>query len=164
MSEPVPDRHPSKTQVKQAMLELQALGDALIDLPPAQLDAFALPEELIRAIAEARRLVSHGAMRRQRQYIGRLMREVDPEPIRARMALIEGRSREAGAKQRQLERWRARLIEDDAALTEFASAHPAVDLQALRTLIRNARREISAGKPPRAQRELFRMVRDADGG
>src|SRR5689334_4855553 len=112
MDEPIQDRIPSKTQVKRAMLELQALGDALLNLPAAQLEAFMLPDELARAIAEAKRISSHGAMRRQKQYIGRLMREIDPEPIRARLALIEGRSREAGAKQRQLERWRGRLIED----------------------------------------------------
>jgi ribosome-associated protein len=161
MSEPTSDKAPSRTQIKRAMLELQELGDALLELPSAQLAAFSLPEELARAIAEAKRISSHGAKRRQRQYIGRLMRDVDAEPIRTRLAIIEGRSRDAGARQRRLERWRERLIDDDAALTEFATAHPGADLQALRALIRNARKELAEGRPPRAQRELFRMVREA---
>jgi len=153
---------PSKTRVKQAMHELQALGDALVELSPTALAAFALPPNLAEAIAEARRISSHGARRRQIQYIGRLMRDIDPEPIRAHFAAMEGTTREARAKQLLLERWRERLIADDEALTEFADAHPGVDLQSLRTLIRNARREIEHGKPPRAQRELFRQIREAD--
>ena len=161
MSEPTSDNAPSKTQVKRAMLELQELGDALLELPATQLSAFSLPDALARAIAEAKRISSNGAKRRQRQYIGRLMRDIDAEPIRARLAALKGHSREANAKQRQLERWRERLIEDDTALTDFASVHPGADLQALRTLIRNARKELTEGRPPRAQRELFRLVRDA---
>ena len=77
------------------------------------------------------------------QYIGRLMRKVDPAPIRARIAEIEGSSAQATARHRRLEAWRERLIGDDAALTAFAAEHPGADLQALRALIRNARKEAS---------------------
>jgi ribosome-associated protein len=160
MSEPTSNPAPSKTQVKRAMLELQALGDALLELPAAQLAAFELPEPLRQAIDEARRISSHGAKRRQRQYIGRLMRDIDAEPIRTRLAALDGGSRAASARQRQLERWRERLLEDDTALTDFAAAYPGADLQVLRTLIRNARKELAEGRPPRAQRELFRLVRE----
>jgi ribosome-associated protein len=152
---------PSKTRRKRAMRELQDLGAALLALPQPQLDAIALPEPLAEALAEARRIGSREARRRQLQYIGRLMREVDPEPVRAAILEAEGRSAAARARQRQLERWRERLIGDDDALTEFASAHPRTDLQSLRALIRSARREIAAARPPRAQRELFRLIRDA---
>lgn len=153
---------PSKTRRKNAMLELQELGTALIDLSSAGLDALQLPEDLLRAIQEARRITSHGARRRQLQYIGRLMREVDAEPIRAALDDLAGSSRPALARHKQLERWRSRLLEDDEALTEFARGHPGVDLQELRALIRNARRELAEARAPRAQRELFRVLREAE--
>jgi ribosome-associated protein len=87
------------------------------------------------------------------------MRVLDPEPIRARLGEIEGSSARATARHRRLETWRERLLGDDAALTEFAAEHPGADLQALRTLIRNARKEAGEGKPPRAYRELFRVLK-----
>lgn len=142
------------------MLERQSLGAALVELPPGQLDALALPMALAVAVREARRITSHEARRRQVQYIGRLMREADPEPIRAALAALAGRSAAARARQLRLEGWRSRLLADDAALTEFAREHSGADLQGLRTLIRNARKEIAGGRPPRAQRELFRRLRE----
>lgn len=151
----------SKTKRKLEMLELQSLGAALVELPPGQLDTLALPTALAVAVREARRITSHEARRRQLQYIGRLMREVDPEPIRAALAARAGQSAAARARQLRLEAWRSRLLADDAALTEFTRENAATDLQALRTLIRNARREIAEGRPPRAQRDLFRLLREA---
>jgi ribosome-associated protein len=155
------DEIPSKTRQKQAMQQLQALGAALVALSDGQLASVVLPEELADAVAEARRIMSREGRRRQLQYIGRLMRELDAAPIRAQLERIEGRSAEDGARHRRLEQWRARLLEDDAALTEFASEHPAADLQSLRTLIRNARREQKEGRPPRAFREIYRVLREA---
>lgn len=149
----------SKTKRKQQVQELQALGAALVALPPAQLDAVALPEELSSAVREARRITSHEARRRQLQYIGKLMRGIDAEPVRAALAQIAGQSAAARARQRRLEQWRERLIADDAALTVYASEHAETDLQVMRTLIRNARKEIAENRPPRAQRELFRLLR-----
>jgi len=154
------DEIPSKTQKKQAMFELQALGETLAALPDSSLASISLPEELAEAIAEARRITSRGGKRRQLQYIGRLMRELDPAPIRAELERIEGRSAADAARHRRLEQLRGRLLEDDEALTEFAHEHPGADLQALRTLIRNARREQKEGRPPRAFRELFRVLRE----
>lgn len=151
----------SKTQQKRAMHALQALGAALVDLPEAQLAALELPEALAAAVADARRMTRHGAKRRQLQFIGKLMRAIDPEPIRAQLAVLRGQSAQAAAAQRRLEDWRARLLEDDDALTAFAQAFPSADLQALRTAIRNARKEQAAAKPPRAYRELFRLLRQA---
>jgi len=141
------------------MHELQALGAALVELPESRLRALALDNDLLQAVVEAKRIRSHGAKRRQLQYIGRLMREVDPAPIRAGLAAIEGHSAQAAAQHRRAEAWRERLLGDDEALTEFAAAHPGADLQALRALIRNARKELKEEKPPRAARELFRLIR-----
>jgi len=151
----------SKTRRKQDMHALQALGGALLDLPPSQLDALGIPEELAEAVREAGRISSHEAKRRHLQYIGRLMRKLDPEPIRAAIAEIEGRSAAARARHRRIEQWRERLLEDDRALTEFAHEHTGADLQALRALIRNARKEIAWSRVPRAQRALFRFLREA---
>ena len=154
----------SRTKKKLEVEELQRLGAALIALPPAQLDALLLPAQLLAAVREAQRISSHGARRRQVQFIGKVMRKLDPEPVRAAVAAITGHSAAARARQKRLEQWRERLIGDDAALTElmreFAGEHAGVDLQAMRALIRNARKEIAANKPPRAQRELFRVLRD----
>ena len=106
---------------------------------------------LLKAVLDAQRINSHEARRRQIQYIGKVMRKVDPEPVRAALAAVDGQSAAARAQQRRLESWRERLIGDDQALTAFAGEHAGADLQALRTLIRNARKEIAEGKPPRAQ-------------
>jgi ribosome-associated protein len=155
------DEFVSKTKRKQEMLELQALGAALVELSEAQLASVPLEEKLTHAVHEAKRISSREGRRRQLQYIGRLMREVDPEPIRARLEELEGRSAQAAARHKRLEALRERLMADDAALTEFAGAHPGADLQALRALIRNARKEQKEAKPPRAYRELFRFLKDA---
>lgn len=150
----------SRTQKKHAAEELQKLGAALVELPLADLENLALPPLLFAAVSEAQRISSHGARRRQMQYIGKVMRKVDPEPVRAALAAVAGKSAAARAQQKRLESWRERLIGDDEALTAYAGEHPGTDLQALRTLIRNARKEIAESKPPRAQRELFRVLRD----
>ena len=150
----------SKTKKKRLVEELQTLGATLIGLPAVQLDALGLPAELLAAVREAQRITSHEARRRQVQFIGKVMRRIDPEPVRAAVAAITDQSATARARQKRLERWRERLIADDAALTEFAGEHAGADLQGMRTLIRNARREIAESKPPRAQRELFRVLRE----
>jgi ribosome-associated protein len=141
------------------MTELQSLGAALAGLPESQLDQMQLEAKLRQALADAKRITSHEAKRRQIQYIGRLMREVDAEPIRAQLAAVEGRSAQASAAHRRLEAWRERLLADDGALTVFASEHPRADLQEIRSLIRSARKEQKEGKPPRAYRELFRVLK-----
>lgn len=150
----------SKTKKKRESEELQKLGAALIELPAVQLDALGLPAELLAAVREAQRISSHEARRRQVQFIGKVMRRIDPEPVRAAVAAITSQSATARARQKRLEQWRERLIADDAALTEFAGGHAGADLQEMRTLIRNARKEVAEGKPPRAQRELFRVLRE----
>jgi ribosome-associated protein len=155
-----PDRAPlSKTRRKQEMHALQALGEALVDLAPAQLEGLELPEALADAIADARRIATFEGRRRQMQFIGRLMRNIDPEPIAQRLALLrQGRERDHGL-QHEIERWRARLLAEDEALTQLAAAHPGIDSRQLHTLVRNARREAARGQPPKASRALFRALR-----
>ena len=158
----VPDEIISKTRRKKDMIALQDLGKQLVELPESQVGAMGLEPRLEEAVREARRMKSHEAKRRQLQFIGRLMREVDPEPIRARLAEVEGHSAQAAARHRRLEAWRERLLADDETLTEFVSQFPGSDLQALRVLIRNARKEQKEGRPPRAYRELFRLLKDIE--
>jgi ribosome-associated protein len=152
----------SKTKRKQEMHELQALGAALVELPESQVSVLPLGDELASAVLEAKRIRSHEAKRRQLQYIGRLMREVDAEPIRAHLDALTGQSAQEAARHRRLEALREKLLADDAALTDYVAAHSGADLQELRTLIRNARREHKEGRPPRAFRELFRVLKSLD--
>lgn len=157
------DELTSKTKKKQEMHALQKLGAALVELSAAHFGSMTLPEALQQAVQEARRIRSHEARRRQMQLIGKLMRGLDPEPIRAQLAAVSGGSAQERARHQRLEHWRARLMDDDAALTAFASEHRDADLQNLRSLLRNARKEQKDGKPPRAYRELFRLIRKAAG-
>lgn len=159
--EPLDDR-PSKTQVKRDMLALQALGEELVALSDERLAGLDIPEELREAVREAKRIAvsKHGAQRRQLQYVGRLMRDVDPAPIRAQIDALEGHSRVHNAWLHRLERWRERLLAQDDALTELLAAHPGADIPRIRALIRNAQREQAQAKPPRAFRELFQVLRE----
>jgi ribosome-associated protein len=150
----------SKTKRKQEMTALQSLGAKLVDLPASQIAELPMEERLREAVLEAKRITSHEAKRRQMQYVGRLMREIDPAPLRERLEAITGHSAQAAAQHRRLEAWRERLLADDGALTAFAAEHPDADLQALRTLIRNTRKEQKEAKPPRSYRELFRLIKE----
>ena len=160
MEEDFEEEHVSKSQRKRDMHALQDLGSALVKLSNQQLAQLNLPEDLAAAVAECKRLKKHEAIRRQMQYIGKLMRHVDPEPIQAQMAAWRGDSDAETAKLHQLERWRDRLLADDDALTKFATEHPGIDTQTLRNLIRNARKEAQLAKPPRNARALFRTLRE----
>jgi ribosome-associated protein len=154
---------PSKSARKRAAHDAQDLGEALVGLKDADLDALALPEALDEALRAARRITSRVALARQRQYIGRLMRTMDLEPIRA--ALTAGSARAAADTERfkRLEHWRERLIDEgDAALAELANWHPDIDRPALARLVASARSERSErtqrSSGP-ASRELFRALR-----
>jgi len=159
--EPAGDEPLSKTKKKEQMHALQRLGVELVELSRDKLAAIQLPEDLREAVREAQRITAHEGRRRQMQYIGRLMRDIDPAPIQERLSAWRGQSKTEVARQHLLERWRERLIADDAALTEFAQQHPTVDLQTLRNLIRNARKETAENRAPKSSREIFRMIRDA---
>jgi len=157
-----PER-PSKSQRKRDMLALQELGEELAALPPARLERIEMPEALRGALREAQRLSNkHEARRRQMQYVGRLMRDADPAPIREALDALKGVSTAENARQHRLERLRAQLLEDEATLTEIGAAHPGADLTRLRQLRRNALKERDEGRPPRAFRELFRLLREME--
>lgn len=151
---------PSKSAVKRAMSDLQALGAQLVALSADQLKKIALPDDLREAVRDAQRFTRHEAHRRQLQYIGKLMRSIDPAPIRAALDEISGVSAAATARLHALERLRTRFLEDEKLIGEIAAACPAADLQHLRQLRRNALKEQELGKPPRAFRELFRVLRE----
>lgn len=151
----------SKSQLKRDAAALQDLGEELVNLRDAQLKKIVLPDNLRDAVNTARRINSRGALRRQLQYIGRLMRDVDAEPIRRALDLLKGTSREAAAHFHRLERWREALLrEGDEALGELLEEYPQADSQHLRQLVRNARREQEQGSPKGAGRALFRYLRE----
>lgn len=150
---------PSKTQRKLEMHALQALGKALTILPKQRLQQLGLPEKLLEAILEYQRIRSNGALKRQLQYIGRLMREVDPTPIREQLAIWQGTSDIHNAWLHRVENLRESLMTDDHALQMLLNTYPDADSQQLRTLIRNARKEKEAAKPPKHYRELFQTLK-----
>jgi ribosome-associated protein len=151
---------PSKTKIKKQMHELRDLGKELTELGKDQIAQLDIPENLRDALREMKSINKFGAQRRQIQYIGKLMREIDPAPILAKLDAWKGKSQHHVAYMHQLERWRDRLLESDAALTELLSAHPQADAQRLRSLIRNAQKEIEAQKPPKNYREIFQVLRE----
>lgn len=151
---------PSKTKIKKQMHELRDLGAELTELSKDQIAQLDLPENLREAILGMKGINKFGAQRRQMQYIGKLMREVDIAPILAKLDAWKGTSQQHIAYMHLLERWRDRLLSSDAVMTELLSAHPHADAQRLRTLIRNAQKEIEAGKPPKNFREIFQVLRE----
>lgn len=152
---------PSKSQKKREVEALQDLGTELVKLPDAQFKRIELPEDLRAAVAECRRITQNSALRRQRQYIGKLMRSIDPAPIQAQLDAFRGVSAAENAKLHQAEKWREKLIADNEALTRFLDTYPHVDVTHLRHLIRNTRDEAARNKPPKAFRELYRAIRAA---
>lgn len=162
---------PSKTEQKRASHALQSLGVSLLELGDERLSRLGLPGPLLDALREARRISSHEGRRRQLQLIGRLMRQAgDDAQAAARTAVDElrlGRAHDSLALHRA-EQWRAELIADDDATARFATERPGCDLQRLRALVRQARKDAAAApeqRSGRAYRELFRFVRESvDGG
>jgi ribosome-associated protein len=151
---------PSKSSKKRDMTALQELGAQLVELNEQQIASMQLPEALFEAVLEAKRLNRREAKRRQLQFIGRLMRDIDAAPIRDRLEEWRGQGREHTAQLHTLERWRDELLAGDPALARFLREYPGADSQKLRTLIRNARREQVATLPPKSYRELFRVLRE----
>lgn len=155
---------PSKSSLKREMHALQDLGEQLVALSSDRLAKVPMPEELFAAVKDAQRITKHGARRRQLQYIGKLMRHIDPAPIQAQLDAFNGVSKAEVARQHRLERLRNELLDDDKVLGRIAETWPGADLQHLRTLRRNALKEREQSKPPRAFREIFRVLRDLDAG
>lgn len=155
----------SKTRRKQAMAELQSLGEELIDLSTDRLKKMELPEFLLDAVRETQRMTRHDeARRRQVQYVGKLMRDVDPEPIRAALALVRGESASETAKLHRLENLRTEFLADEKVLHEIATLYPGADLQHLRSLRRSALKEREQNKPPRCYRAIFQALKELETG
>ena len=151
----------SKSQIKREMHALQDLGKELVNLPKEQFAKLTLPDEIREAILEAQRIRQHGAHKRQLQYIGKRLREVDAEQIRAQVDTLAGQSKQAAANLHLIERWRDNLLsEGDDALAQLVSEFPHADRQYLRQLIRNAKKETKENKPPKSARALFKYLRD----
>jgi ribosome-associated protein len=152
---------PSKTRRKHAMHALQDLGEALIALDPRRLNDLDLPERLVDAIVQARGIRAHEGRRRQMQYIGKLMRTIDPAPLQAALAAWAKGPKEENARFAAIERWRDRLLVEPAALNEFVGTYPQADRRHLESLIHDANLERARGGPPHRYRELFRQLKAA---
>lgn len=149
----------SKSQRKRDALALQSLAESLTRLPDSQLEGIPLPEDVREAVLGARSL-DRGAYRRQIRYLGRLLRACDATPIKSAVDACVSASHEDKARQKRLERWRERLLEEgDAAVAALLDEYPRADAQQLRQLLRNARKERAEGRAPRSFRELFRLLR-----
>jgi ribosome-associated protein len=148
----------SKTRRKRQMQELQDLGAALVKLSRDQLAHIDMPEGLREAIEACRRITKHEARRRQLQYIGRIMRDIDAGPVAAQLAQIEAPSKRQTAVFHVAERWRTDLMDDPDAIARFVKEYPEADPHRLRELAEDAREEKRTSRPPRSYRELFHVL------
>lgn len=154
------DLPPSKTKLKAEADAQQALGVRLCELPKDKLLKLNLPEDLVTAVLDTRKITANGAIRRHRQYLGRLMRDIDTAPIIEQLSRWDGKHTAENAYFHGLERWRDRMINDVNVLSEFIALYPQTDIQQLRTLVRNAQKELAASKPPKSSREIFKVLRE----
>lgn len=145
----------SKTRRKKEMHALQDIGEQMVALDINQLNELDLPEMLMDAILDAKQIKKHGAYRRQMQYIGKLMRNVDVLSFQEKLAFWHNLKLQQTARQHLLEHWRERLLSDEKAFTEFSQNYPAADIQHLRMLARKTHKEKIANKPPKSFRALF---------
>ena len=151
----------SKTQVKRECHDLQELGEAMSKLEPAALDKIPMDEDIRDAIVTMRKIKKGSALKRQRQYVGKLLRNTDFEPIREAYEKAVNHYREDVKQFHQLENWRDRLVEEgDKALGELLNEMPQLDRQHLRQLIRQAGKEKQNNKPPKSSREIFKYLRE----
>lgn len=155
------DDYISKSQLKREMQALQDIGKQLVELPESQLQKFELPEKLINAIQEARRLKKNEAKRRQMQFIGKLMRTVDTETIQQTLDRLDQSSKAYRQHFHQLESWRDRIVNEGApAIEALITLYPNADRQQLRNLQRQAAREQEHKRTPAASRKLFSYLRE----
>ena len=150
---------PSKSSRKREMHALQDLGEQLVALSSDRLKKMSLPDALYEALRAAQGFKME-ARRRQMQYVGKLMRKIDPAPIQAQLLILSGKSAVEVAKMHRLEHLREQLLDDDKAIGAIVELWPQVDVQYLRTLRRNALKERETAKPPKAFREIFRVLRE----
>ncbi|NKC00920.1 MAG: DUF615 domain-containing protein [Pseudomonadales bacterium] len=157
-----PEEVTSKTARKREATRLQALGKKLSDLKSAQLADFDLPDDLLAAILDHQRFPSREAKRRQLQFVGKLMRKIDADAVEARLETFEGQSRIANYVNAQCETWRERLIAEKNSVAEYIDAHPSVDRQQLRQLIRRAQSAPDEKNRKTAARALYRYLHEIE--
>jgi ribosome-associated protein len=153
---------PSKSQLKREMTALQVLGQELVSQPKERVMRVPLPEDVRDAILECQKIKDHEGRRRQMQYVGKKMRTLEEDELAAIQKVIDswnGASKAETAAMHALERRRDKLLSDDSALTSLKEQHPDIDVQHLRVLIRNARKEQAENKPPKAYREIFQILK-----
>ncbi|AAF95677.1 Putative alpha helix protein [Vibrio cholerae] len=151
----------SRTELKNDMLALQKLGEELVELKPSALAKFPLPEDLAEAIKDAQRFKNE-ARRRQLQYIGKLMRHIDPEPLQAALDKLRNKHSQTTALLHKLEQLRDRIVaEGDSAIEVAMEQYPEADRQRLRLLARQASKEKAGNKPPKSSREIFQLLKEA---
>jgi ribosome-associated protein len=154
----------SKSARKREAASLQELGVKLAALPDQEIRDLDLPENLFIALRALRRLPSHGAQVRQRQYIGKLMREIDPEPVLAKLAERKQRHDLEIRQFQQIERWRDRLLSDaGAGIDDLLDEHPSADRRTLVRLVEKATRERAEQRSPVGARELYAYLRQVFG-
>ncbi len=149
----------SKTRKKHEANALQALGTELTQLNEDQLHTIPLPQNLLDAILAAQKIHQHGGRKRQLQYIGKLMRDIDPEPLKQAMRKIQLQHKRDSAHFHQLESWRDQLLQNSpTAMDELLAKFPGLDVQHVRQLVRNAHKERNTQKPPKSARTLFKYL------
>jgi ribosome-associated protein len=156
-----PSAPPSKSRRKREMHDLQQLGEVLCALDPGRLAALNLPERLVDAITLARTITRHEGRRRQLQYVGRLMRDIDPQPLRAALTEWEKGPERERARFATLERWRTRVLNEQEGVDDFIAAYPRADRAALTALVADAQKERAQGGRPHKHRALFRALKRA---
>jgi len=153
---------PSKSELKRQMNELQKLGEELVNEARDRVKRVPMPEDVRDAILECQLIKDHEGRRRQMQYVGKKMRTLDEEEVAAIQRTIDswkGLSKADTAAMHAMERRRDKLLTDDKALTVLLQENPELDVQHIRTLIRNARKEQAENKPPKAYREIFQILK-----
>lgn len=153
----------SKTQRKKIMDDLKAMGKTLVELNNKDLAKIPMPEDLADAVNQARKMQSNNAKRRQLQFIGKIIRKIDYEPIEKALDKINQRRNNSTQHFKKLEQLRDHLIaEGQNAIEEVMQTYPGADRQMLRQYVRKAQQELSQEKPPAAARKIFRYLRELD--
>lgn len=152
---------PSKSALKRESHSLQKMGETLAELPPSVLKNLPLPERLREAIEHLQSITARGAARRQRQYLGKVMRNVDPGPIQAALDALEQKAQRERNQFHAVERWRDRFLDEgETVATEFIERYPDTDRQRLRSLARSVTGAVSDEQRSKAARSLFKYLRE----
>jgi ribosome-associated protein len=154
------DDGPSKSALKRQSTALQLLGESLIELSPGELDELPLPEKLRDAVDIAKRITANGGLYRQKQFIGKLMRKFDSEPIRLALEAKKQEHRSQVLRLRRVEQWRDRLLNEADAFAKFVTEYPDADSKQLQRLVARSQHEKDHQQPPAASRELFKVLKE----